>query len=271
MTRPTSALLLALLSACSTTTEKTGPSLEGRDGFCAEWASRACGDRVVDRCAAADREACVAAQADFCRGLVPDGSYSSRTAEECLVAVQSAYEDAELTGEEREIVLEVGGACDHILSGSTGAGGECVVDADCNRDVDLACVRKAGQPTGTCQEPVEVGGGLDCSAPETTCADGFYCDGDNCIAEQGEGETCSDAEPCGGDFQCLTAAGTPPVVADGGLEAATCVARAARGESCSTADDCVTGICAGVAGSDTGVCAEHIVLAPSEQICLDLR
>jgi hypothetical protein len=239
--------------------------------FCEEWARRACNDTVVSRCAAESKDACVSAQGAFCESLVPDGKYSSVTAPACLDGVETAYSDAVLTADERDTVRSLGTPCDKIVSGSTGKGGECVEDGDCNREVDLACVKKAGSRTGKCEKPTSVGGGISCSDPEVVCDDGFYCDGSHCVEAVGEGATCSAGVPCKADFQCLTDAGEPVGIAsDGGNESGSCTARKKIGEACNTSDDCLSRICAPRVNSNAGVCADQILLTPSEPICVDL-
>jgi hypothetical protein len=237
--------------------------------FCAEWAKRACNELVVGRCAAESNEACIAAQQTFCESLIPDGHYSATTASACLDAVEAAYSDAVLTADERDTVRRLGEPCDKIVSGSVGKDGECTTDGDCNRDVDLACVKKAGAATGKCEKPTTVGGGISCADPDVTCEEGFYCDGAHCVEALGEGKSCSATAPCKSDFQCLTAAGVPPGASDGGVEAATCQPLKKIGGACTTDADCLSRICAPRVNS-TAVCAEEIVLTPSEPICIDL-
>jgi hypothetical protein len=140
----------------------------------------------------------------------------------------------------------------------------CTEPADCNRDVELTCVVKAG--SGTCQEPVTVMGGFDCSAKDAVCAEGFFCDGDNCIRGEREGDPCNLSTPCADDLQCVGVGD-----ADGGVPAATCEPRGVVGSDCWNDDDCESRICSPRAGTATGVCTAAIVLAPTDPTCIDLQ
>jgi hypothetical protein len=240
-------------------------------GFCLEWAERACNDTVVSHCSAADADACVAGQRQFCESIVDDGKYSRLTAEACLDGVEEAYADAQLTAEERDTVRLLGPPCDKIVSGSTGGGGTCTEDTDCNRDVDLLCVKKAGRGTGTCQIPQAVGGGRDCSAADAVCESGFYCDGTNCLAEKVSGAACSESVPCSAATRCLTPDGQPPTTTDGGEPpAASCEPRSSVGRPCKDDDDCTTRICSLRAGTEEGVCSAVILLSPTDPHCASL-
>jgi len=272
--RPIAPLVLLLLTPISCSAKKEalgGSTLADVQSFCAEWAKRACNDQVVSRCAAESKDACVSAQQSFCETLVPDGKYSATTASTCLDAVEAAYADSVLTAEERDTVRMLGAPCDKIVSGSVGKGGECTEAGDCNRDVDLSCVKKAGAASGKCETPSSVGGGISCADADVTCEDGFYCNGSHCVEAVGEGESCSVSVPCKSDFQCLTAAGMPVAIAtDGGAETGTCQPRKNTGGACQTEADCISRICAPRVNSASGVCAEEILLTPSEPICIDL-
>lgn len=239
--------------------------------FCAEWAKRACNDQVVSRCAAESADACIAAQRTFCESLVPDGEYSSLTAESCLDAVGAAYADAVLTADERDTVRALAAPCDKVRSGSTGKGGDCADDSDCNRDVDLSCVKKAGSKTGKCEKPASVGGGISCAEPDVVCDDGFYCDGAHCVEEVEGGAPCSVAVPCKDGFQCVAPDGTPVGDgSDGGAVGGTCTPQKKTGGSCQRDADCLSRICAPRINSASGVCTDQILLTPSEPICVDL-
>jgi hypothetical protein len=262
------ALLVLVVSACSGVEEGSGSPYDRVDGFCTKWAQAACNGEVVEKCSAADEEACVEAQKSFCESLVPDGRYSSSLAKDCVEAVEKAFKDAELTPEERDTVLRLGPPCDGVLSGEAGEGEACGETADCNTEQALACVKKPGDEEGTCQEPMEVMGGFDCSGDNVVCAEGFYCDGANCLANKGDGASCSDAIPCAIEFNCERPDGSMP---DPLVDDATCVAKAEVGSDCEKDSDCLTGICSIAAGSSAGVCSALTVLSPTDPICEDLR
>jgi hypothetical protein len=213
-------------------------------------------------------DACQAKQSAFCSTLVSDGEYSSATAKDCLEAVETAYEDGKLTREERDTVRVLGGACNKIRSGPGGVGASCAGDADCNRDIDLDCIMKAGSVSGTCQAPVVVMGGFDCSAADAQCVEGFFCDGRNCIRGEAAGDSCGPDTPCADDLQCVPLADGEP--ADGGVPDATCVPRRGVGGECATDADCASRICSPRAGA-AGVCSAAIVLGPTDPVCIDLQ
>jgi hypothetical protein len=69
----------------------------------------------------------------------------------------------------------------------------------------------------------------------------------------------------------MTGAGEPVTTpADGSVESGTCQARKKVGGACKTDADCLSRICAPRINSTLGVCAEEIILTPSEPICVDL-
>lgn len=243
-------------------------------GFCDEWATRACNDNVVKHCAAATKDDCMNSQQAFCESLVPEEEYSSKTALDCLAAVEKAYQQDSLDAKERDTVLHLGNECSKILSGKGTAGKSCSVDSDCNRDEDLSCVKKGS--TGKCEMASDppIKGGYSCDADEAVCVDGFYCDGKDCLAEKSEGDDCSAAIPCNADSHCLDKDGNligPGGTADGGAASGTCAARKTMGSECARDDDCESLICAISGGSNKGVCAAQVSFGPSEQICANLR
>jgi hypothetical protein len=265
---------LALTTSCSKKSDPLESKLATVQGFCDEWAGRACSDAVVQSCSAESANACIESQRAFCETLIPDGKYSELTARDCLAAVEAAYGDGILTANERDTVRQLGNECDHILSGSGTAGKSCVVDSDCDRDEDLACVKKTST-IGKCEKPPDkpIGGGHDCSPLEAVCEDGFYCDGSNCLAAKSVDDPCSATIPCDSASRCLDA--DDNVVgasgADAGAAMGICRARKAVGNGCTGDDDCTTRICTPKAGSTDGVCSKQVVLSPADPICSDLQ
>jgi hypothetical protein len=268
--RLTHVLLFAALSGCAGESDDTDKQLAKVEGFCEKWGEHVCNGNVVDQCSAADRQSCREAQAAFCEDLVPSGKYSSEHAEPCLEAVQIAYEDAQLTAEERDVVRFLGGACHPVVSGSGSEGDPCEVTADCSVDADLSCVRKPGEEMGSCQIAEEVEGGRRCSGDTQICASGFYCDGTNCLASHEGGEPCSADVPCADAFKCEALEGGT-ADADGGVVETVCVERVGTGQSCGKNEDCMSAICAMATGASGGVCASRIILSATDPICDDLR
>jgi hypothetical protein len=267
---------LGILVSCSHKKDELAEKIATTRGFCDEWGARACNDTVVRLCSAATKGDCIDSQQAFCQSLIPEEKYSPRTALDCLRAVEDAYGDGTLTAEERDTVTALANGCDRIVSGSLSAGKSCFVDGDCNRDLDLSCIKKTST-IGKCQKPSDppIGGGRDCSADEAICEKGFYCDGKNCIVEKMPGDDCSVTVPCDSESQCLDADGHPVGTGDsvdgGGSTTGICAARKSNGGACTRDEDCTSRICSPKAGSTTGVCSAQISLSPSDRICNALQ
>jgi hypothetical protein len=272
--RRSPALVFLLLAAASCSGKKAGTdsALADVQGFCAEWGKSACTDNVLKACLGT-KETCAQTQQAFCEGAIPDGKYSSATAEDCLKAVADAYSGPSLTADQRDLVTKFTGACSKILSGSVGSGGECALDSDCNRAVDLACVKKAGSDKGLCEKPVPVANGNSCSAPESVCADGFYCDErHHCVSGGAAGDPCAPSTPCGLSLRCTgSAASAADAGADAGTSNGTCTALKKTADPCVSDDDCATRICILIGSTGAGRCSDTIQLAPSEAVCATLR
>jgi hypothetical protein len=267
---------LGVLASCSHKKDELGEKIATMRGFCNEWGARACNDTVVGLCSAASKDDCAAAQQTFCESLIPEEKYSPLTARDCLGAVEDAYRDGKLTADERDTVTALANQCDRIVSGSLSAGKSCFVDSDCNRDRELSCIKKTST-IGKCEKPADppVEGGRDCSADEDVCVDGFYCDGENCLAKKTEGDDCSVTVPCDAESHCLDSNGHPVGTGDsvdgGGSMSGICAARKTTGGACASDDDCTSRICSPKAGSTTGVCSAQISLSPSDRICTALQ
>jgi hypothetical protein len=255
-------LLSAFLLQCGDE-EKTDP-LSSANGFCTEWAKRACSVNVQNQCASNSEEDCVLAQTDFCQALVPSALYSKPGAKACLDYVEDAYVDAQLTGEERDVVRNLASPCDVVLSGDGQKGDSCNENSDCDRVAGFECVIKTPDDPGTCQVPNRVGGGLPCDGAADVCADGFYCtDDEYCLVRKNAGDTCSESEPCARGLNCR-------VDQDAGV--GECVAKLEQGdEGCDVDADCETGICAAGEDDDPNLCARVILLDAPKSICRDFR
>lgn len=230
------------------------PAPRTRADFCRDWADAACSTDTVSACQAAGADACRLSQQAYCQDLVPT-SFSDARGEACIDAVSSAYDDADLTGTEIDTVRRLGGECSRIVTGTRAVGQSCDTDNDCDRSNGVECVRRGGFRGGTCEVPEEVGAGQACADPTQTCPEGFFCDGNNCIA------TLAMGEPCQNDVQCEPAGYCSP--------ADICVERLAVGRDCTSDDECESRLCYAVNGQRT--CADLIRLSPAEDICSDLR
>ncbi|HVU05687.1 MAG TPA: hypothetical protein VHE30_28255 [Polyangiaceae bacterium] len=260
-------LLLGLEISCSgKKSSPAGPSYADRESFCHEWAARNCRPEVIDGCLAGGADACIASGETTCKAKVPDGKYSSAGAQDCLDAIDAAYADGKMSPEDRDLIVEFAGACSKVLSGSGSTGESCQSDSDCNREEDLACVRRAGHASGLCEKPAPVDNGGSCSAEDAVCGDGYYCDsGNHCVEGGGDAAPCSDAEPCTTGFLCQA---TPTNGGDGGVAGATCKALGQKGDPCETDDDCATRICV-LVKADTYKCDDRIV--PGSSICAAIQ
>lgn len=205
--------------------DDTPNPLATRAGFCGEWAKVACNKEVIEACAATGEDACREAQQEHCLSVVSADAYRSSGARACLDAVKTALRDGRLTSEEVGVVLRGEGACKF----------ECVKVDD-----------------GGCIEPTVVGGGEECSDADVVCAEGYFCDGNNCLARRDVGRACSDDIPCREDLRCVGDAGEK-----------VCEARTPDGEACEEDDDCQSGIC----GRGTNLCAARITLSDAEPVC----
>jgi hypothetical protein len=219
-----------------------------RSDFCEHWAEAACSPEVVSVCQASSTADCLAAQSAACLEKLPD-SFVDRGVERCVKAVRQAYEDADLTASELDIVLRFRGPCSDIVIANE-SGDTCEVDADC--EPALTCILK-DEAEGTCEEPVTIEPGFSCSEPEETCEAGFYCDGSNCLAALMAGTDCSNDAQCDSDMYCDD----------------ICIERLNVNEECDSDSQCISGLCYKI--DDEGTCLNRLRLSPSEPMCADLR
>jgi hypothetical protein len=255
--------ILAFIVACGGSEPGPGSgesSLGTAATFCQAWGHAACNAGVVDACGGDDAEACVASQQSFCLDLLPYG-YQPKFAQECLDAVEAAYSDANLSAEELTVVLQLGEPCDRLIKGIGAANASCAESTDCNTLDGLRCVVKPGETQGTCQVPVEVGGGDRCSAPEQFCADGYYCSGSNCIATKELGEACGFDTECSPEHRCTATADA----------AGECVERLDDAEPCTADGECQSNLCAISRTTMEGICVSDIRLSAVIPICENLR
>jgi hypothetical protein len=236
--------LVSLAFACGSDDE---PPMS-RNDFCVSWAKRACSEESVSACQAPNVEACQDSQLEACLDLVPN-NFIDDHADECLRAVESAYRDGDLTANELKIVLDLGAPCNQLVRGEGETDDGCDADQDCDASQDLECVK------GTCQVREEVGAGFECDQPQQVCEEGFFCNGDNCIATQDEDEDCASTDECDSTLFCN---------AD-----EVCEARGEVRDPCGADEQCVSGLCLDFDGQSE--CVDRIRLARSEPLCDTLR
>ncbi len=266
MTKPLIALALLALSlplGCSGAEEPPDP-LARPSGFCEAWAEAACQEDVVTACDAASVDDCVATQSDFCLDLIP-ATYDSTKAKACLSAVKTAYRDANLTAEEIQVVRYLAAPCDQLSDGVSEEGESCGSSDECNTAGGLFCIKKLGASRGSCETPEMVPPGDACDGAAQVCEDGYFCNGENCVAYKKTGAACE------GDYQCLPEEQCLTTVDADGVETSACTVRLELNEVCAGDADCQSGYCYLAASATEGECASMIRLSRSEPLCDDLQ
>jgi hypothetical protein len=247
------------LAGCSGDEEgpKADNALRSEQGFCLEWAKRACNTRVVEQCSST-KEGCIDRQSSFCESLVPSG-YSATNAEDCLEAVENAYQNAVLSTEDIEVVLKLGGGCSQLIKGSQSEGELCTNRYECDTVRGFECVIKPGQETGTCQVPEFVGGGARCDDEATVCDLDLYCDADSgrCFEPESLNATCVSDVICGVDAFCEKLEGEAEGI---------CTAKLGGREDCASDAECASGFCL----PSLGQCVSSITLTVESSTCADL-
>ncbi|MBX3125643.1 MAG: hypothetical protein KF718_02965 [Polyangiaceae bacterium] len=228
--------------------------------FCTQWAKAACNPAVVGKCSGggADTDACVQSQTNYCLANLPD-NYAPDDAKACVEYVKSAYQDAKLTAAELAVVRDFGAPCNTLSRGPIGAGSACVKRSDCDTVDGFDCIVRPGEPSGTCQLPVTVGGGDPCGEPQLICPSTHYCDGNNCLTRIKEGSACSETQPCAESLRCSEVNGS-----------SICVAKSAGATNCASNDECSSGVCAFGIGASVGKCVAELDLGVTVSQCEDL-
>lgn len=238
-----------------------GGTLKTTVAFCNEWAEAACNEKVVSACGADSAESCIESQAAACLDLIPFG-YDPKNAKACLAAVADAYEDADLSSEELELVLQLAAPCDRLIKGPTEEGDICELTTDCNTLDGLKCIIKSGEERGSCEVPTEVGGGFSCKDADEVCAENFYCDGTNCLAQKEEEDECEFDTECAPALRCDIPSGETT---------GTCIERKKSGSDCSVNDECQSHLCARPREASSGKCVNQVRLSADSAFCEDLR
>lgn len=242
-----------VFAACSSSDEEEPETLAS---FCSRWASAACSAEVVSACQAADENDCRDSQVAFCLEALPAAGFSGARADQCIDAIEAAYEDADVTSDEIFTVLRFAAPCDQLIRGQRSEGEECESRRDCDAPGGFDCVFKGDATAGSCQLPETVGAGRDCSAANAVCEPGFYCNGDNCIAGESVGDPCTSHAQCGTAGYC-------------GLTS-LCQTRTDVGSPCGFDEQCASGLCYQFSSTEQ-VCTDRLRLSRSEPICEDLR
>jgi hypothetical protein len=253
--QPIAALVL-FVSACTT----PGPKYPDLSSFCNGVANAECNGTVVMRCALTSATTCVANRNLQCLSSQPSGThYNAGAGEGCVNAYASVYSDAIVSAAE---MATISNDCIEVFEGNGIANASCVVDSDCEVGSGLRCVTSSAG-TSTCQIPQPVSGGGRCDAPAEQCLAGFHCGTSaHCDQDGVVNDPCTALAPCGMGLMCAIPTGAT---------AGTCVAKTADGGACMSATDCANGICDIAPGMTAGVCTSQLILAPTEQFCVDAR
>lgn len=146
--------------------------------FCERWGEAACGELVLEYCAA-DEASCRSAQSEFCESLFVGASFDPDGAASCLLAVTLAYEDGDLYASELDTVRSLENECDAVAVRADEEDPPC---DDCNGDL----------------------------APAAPCTDTRQCDTDSycgfegrCATRGSIGDTCSEDRLCEAALHCL--------------------------------------------------------------------
>ena len=252
MKQLTCLLALSLVLACSSSDDDEPITAAS---FCSSWGEAACSDEVISACQAAGVEECQASQAAACMAQLPVGEFSGDRADQCLDAVQAAFEDADITSDEVGAVFRLLAPCDQLVRGTAAEGESCTSREDCDAPGGYDCVFKGDQLTGVCQVPVSVGAGQDCSAAGAVCGAGFYCDGENCIAGENVGDACARHRKCSSASVCRLTS--------------VCEARLPIDAPCGFDEQCASGFCYAFSGAQ--LCTDRVRLSRNEPLCEDLR
>lgn len=243
--------ILCIPFACSADSTKA----ETRESFCQRWGTAACNDDVVSVCQASNVDACRLSEERFCLGLVPEVGFVDTNADACIDAVKAAYADTNLDADELDTVLRLGPPCDQLVRGPRSASQSCMSRLDCDGPDGFDCVFKAGQSTGTCQQPFLVQPGRSCSADGAICTAGFFCNGSNCIEGAAAGEACMRNDQCAEGY-C-----SPDNV---------CVAGLAINTDCTFDAECASGLCYKLSDTER-VCTDRVRLSRTDPLCENAR
>jgi len=275
MTRFSSLVIVLAVTAACASSREDGPEVGQHpyysvDEFCEAWARAACNEEVLDACVAESTSACLRSQIDFCVDVLqPPGRHDRDAAEECLAAVEDAYEDASLTQEEYETVYRLGPPCDHLRGETPTAlpeeGEECQRDLDPCASEELVCAPSPDDASVyTCQPIVVRAGGQTCGASTQVCDENNYCEPADgveirrCIERPGVGDACSEEMPCHTDLYCNP-------------DTSICQNTGGRGDACLTDAECASGICLGGGAGEEGICVDQVDLGPTDPLCANLR
>ena len=220
--------------------------------FCTGVAKAICSDVAVEACYQSsdatlddDADTCVETYIQPARCNPKSLDYSNGASIQCVDAYSRAYKDGKLNVKE---LNDIAATCHAVLHGNGELGGSCAQNSDCDGSEGLSCVIKPGQ-AGSCQDPVSVTAGNDCTDSSAVCVAGFYCGSDNaCIVRPSIGEACNAGKPCLEDALCVND---------------SCIEKSANGQTCIADEQCSGGICILVKGTSGGTCGAQVIMSPT--------
>lgn len=268
-TTVTGFVALVLVGGCVIGTDETegGPApgsspYANEASFCEAVAKAQCSDAVVQGCYSSDSESlaedkasCVAQRKSTSVCNPRRLKYGKANAKACVDAHTAAYKDGSISSGD---VDAIDAACMTVLYGGGTQGASCTRDDDCDTPNDLRCVNKSGDVEGICIVPTEVGAGLDCSANDAECIEGFYCNAsDDCVGLEGNGSGCGIGMPCEEGLSCSAES-------DG-----VCFPKGGNSDPCDTGDECASGFCTIATGSNEGRCTATLTFQSTSKSCED--
>jgi hypothetical protein len=269
-------LPIAVASGCSSTAASgppPGPTYLYPDvgSFCSALASAKCSTPVLTACygsaSSTEMTSCQTAENVQAECNPTNGTYHPEYGQACVEEVSAIYGAySSSTPFSHADFTQISKACDPVFQKDAGDGAPCAVDSDCSPGSGIVCLLPTGSTTGgTCETPVMVSAGGDCSAAASQCPDGYYCDSSqNCGQDRASGESCSVSEPCISTTAC---------------SGSTCSAKTLNGMSCQADSDCAGdptstdgGFClinSMPVGNTTGVCYATDTLNPLATNCAE--
>ncbi|MFO0680125.1 MAG: hypothetical protein U0169_26620 [Polyangiaceae bacterium] len=254
------ALVVVTLSVAACSSGEEAPKFPTVTAFASGMAEAEC-ETVATKCGI-DLAACKSKRATYWQNAATSRTgrtYTPAQAERCVDAWRLANADGELSAAELSVTATTSASylCERVFEGATAEKQACSKDFDCQGD--LVCDEvgaRAANSQFLCAKRAEKAAGDYCSNPGDVCAAGSYCALSGgvatCVAKKGDGQSCSDFEPCSETLRCT---------------AGLCRARNAAGQECATDGDCRTDapICADNGGTKT--CLAVIAFGTGAAVC----
>ncbi len=230
------------------------------NAFADGMASAEC-DTVAKKCGV-DLAACKSKRATYWQAAAAartGRTYTPGKAKACIDAWNTAHLDGELSAIEVSVTNPSSAAylCERVFAGATAEKQPCTLAFECTGE--LICDEvgpRAANSQSLCSPRTEKAAGDYCSNPGDVCAVGSYCALSGgvatCVGKKGDGQTCSDVEPCAETLRCNTG---------------ICRPRNIAGQECTADTDCKSDapICADVGASKT--CLAAIAFGTGAAVC----